>query len=108
MKNITRKLGVLLLFVASACQLDNDTVNPSTLTPASADPDLLLNAVQLNFGTGFFNGAATNVDVLVRMQAMTGGYRYPTAFTQSSQNFVWQQAYQAVLINTKILIPIAT
>ena len=107
MKNITRKLGVLLLFVASACQLDNDTVNPSTLTPASADPDLLLNAVQLNFGTGFFNGAATNVDVLVRMQAMTGGYRYPTAFTQSSQNFVWQQAYQAVLINTKILIPIA-
>ena len=49
MKNITKRLGVMLLFVASACQLNDDTVNPNNLTPAAADPDLILNAVQLNW-----------------------------------------------------------
>ncbi|MFM9840603.1 MAG: SusD/RagB family nutrient-binding outer membrane lipoprotein [Cyclobacteriaceae bacterium] len=106
MKNITRKLGVLLFLVASACQLDNDTVNPSTLTPASADPDLLLNGAQLSFAT-FFNTASGNTDQLVRINAMVGGYRYPTAITASSVNFLWSSAYQSILINTKALIPIA-
>ncbi len=108
MKNITKKLSILILLAFSACQVPDDSVNPSTLTPAAADADLLINAIQINFGAGFFNSAATNVDVLVRQQAMTGGYRYPTAFATSSQNGVWANAYQGVLINTKALIPIAT
>ncbi len=106
MKNISRKLGIMLLFVASACQLDNDTVNPNTLTPSAADPDLLMSAIQLNFA-GFFSSASGNTDQLVRVQAMAGGYRYPTAITASSANGLWGSAYQAVLINTKTLIPIA-
>jgi hypothetical protein len=44
---------------------------------------------------------------LVRMQAMTGGYRYPTAITSSSANTLWNWAYQNVLVNTKALVPIA-
>jgi hypothetical protein len=106
MKNITRKLSVVLLFVASACQLDNDTLNPNTLTPGSADPDLLMSSIQLDFAS-FFSSASGNTDQLVRVQAMTGGYRYPTAINSSSANGVWGWGYQAVLINTKTLIPIA-
>ncbi len=106
MKNITKRLGVMLLFVASACQLNDDTVNPNNLTPAAADPDLILNAVQLNFA-GFYSSASGNTDQLVRMNAMTGGYRYPTAINASSANGLWGAGYQSVLTNTKALIPIA-
>ncbi len=106
MKNITKKLGVMLLFIASACQLDNDTLNPSTVTPGSADADLLLNSAQLNFAT-FFNTASGSTDQLVRINAMVGGFRYPTAITASSVNFLWSSAYQGVLVNTNALIPIA-
>jgi hypothetical protein len=106
MKNITRKLGVLLLFVASACQLDNDTLNPNNLTPGAADPDLLMNSIQLNFA-GFYFSASQNTDQLVRMQAMTGGYRYQTAILPTSVDGLWASAYQGVLINTKTLIPLA-
>lgn len=106
MKNISKKLGIMLLFVASACQLDNDTTNPNNLTPAAADPDLLMNAIQLNFA-GFYSSASGSTDQLVRVNAMTGGYRYPTAINASSANGLWSVAYQGVLTNTKTLIPIA-
>jgi hypothetical protein len=106
MKNISKKLGVLLLFVASACQLDNDTIDPNNLTPSAADPDLVMNAIQLNFAA-FYSSASANTDQLVRVNAMAGGYRYPTAITASSANNLWSLAYQSVLINTKTLIPIA-
>ncbi len=106
MKNISKRLGIMLLFVASACQLDNDTVNPNNLTPSAADPDLLMNAIQLNFAS-FYSSASGNTDQLVRVNAMAGGYRYPTAITATSANGVWSLAYQSVLTNTKTLIPIA-
>ncbi len=106
MKNIYKKLGFVLLFVASACKLENDTVNPSLLTPSAADADLLMNAIQINFA-GFFRSASANTDQLVRVNAMTGGYRYPTAITASSANNLWFTAYVNVLTNTKALIPIA-
>lgn len=106
MKNISKKLGILLLFVASACQLDNDTVNPNNLTPTSADENLLMNAIQINFAS-FYSSASGSTDQLVRVSAMTGGYRYPTAITASSVNGLWSLAYQSVLINTKAVIPLA-
>ncbi|MBI3220280.1 MAG: SusD/RagB family nutrient-binding outer membrane lipoprotein [Bacteroidetes bacterium] len=106
MKNISKKLGIMLLFVASACQLDNDTTNPNNLTPSAADPDLLMNAIQLNFAS-FYSSASGSTDQLVRVNAMTGGYRYPTAINASSANGLWSVAYQGVLTNTKTLIPIA-
>jgi len=106
MKNISKKLGIMLLFVASACQLPDDTVSPNNLTPSAADPDLLLNALQINFAN-FFSSASGNTDQLVRVSAMTGGYRYPTAITASSVNNVWNLGYISVLNNVKAVLPIA-
>lgn len=106
MKNISRKLGIMLLFIASACQLDDDTTNPNNLTPSATDENLLMNAIQINFA-GFYSSASGSTDQLMRVSAMTGGYRYPTAITASSVNNLWSLAYQSVLINTKTVIPIA-
>lgn len=106
MKKIAKFFGVVLLIVASSCTLDNDTVNPSTLTPSSGDDELILTGAQLNFAS-FFSSASGNTDQLVRMNAMTGGYRYPTAITASSANGLWSLAYQGVLINTKSAIALA-
>ncbi len=106
MKNISRKLGIVLLFIASACRLDDDTTNPNNLTPSATDENLLMNAIQINFA-GFYSSASGSTDQLMRVSAMTGGYRYPTAITASSVNNLWSLAYQSVLINTKTVIPIA-
>lgn len=96
----------MLLFIASACQLDDDTTNPNNLTPSATDENLLMNAIQINFA-GFYSSASGSTDQLMRVSAMTGGYRYPTAITASSVNNLWSLAYQSVLINTKTVIPIA-
>jgi hypothetical protein len=61
MKNISRKFGIMVLFLVSACQVPDDTINPSTLTPEAADANLLLNSIQLNFAS-FFNSATGNTD----------------------------------------------
>jgi hypothetical protein len=107
MKNIKKKIVLLLLVALGfSCELPNDTVDPSRLTPSAADPDFLLNAIQLNFAS-FFNSASNNTDQLVRMQAMTGGFRYQNAISPASTNVLWDWAYQETLINIKTLLPIA-
>jgi hypothetical protein len=107
MKNMYKKLFILLLIVVgSSCQFPDDTVNPSTLSPTAADPDLLMNAIQINFAS-FYNSASANTDQLVRMNAMTGGFRYQNAISPASTNGLWSLAYQSTLNNIKTLIPIA-
>ncbi|MFM7852608.1 MAG: SusD/RagB family nutrient-binding outer membrane lipoprotein, partial [Flammeovirgaceae bacterium] len=108
MKNIRKKIALLFLVALGfSCELPNDTVDPSRLQPSVADPDYLLNAIQWNFAS-FFNSANNATDQLVRMQAMTGGYRYQNAISPASTNALWEWAYQETLINIQALIPIAT
>ncbi|MCA4899641.1 MAG: SusD/RagB family nutrient-binding outer membrane lipoprotein [Bacteroidota bacterium] len=108
MKNIRKKVVLLLLVALGfSCELPNDTVDPSRLQPQAADPDFLLNSIQLNFAS-FYNSASNNTDQLVRMQAMTGGFRYQNAISPASTNGLWGWAYQTALININTLIPIAT
>jgi hypothetical protein len=106
MKNIYKKLGFFLILLASACKLDGDLQNPNEVSVAGSDPDLLLNGIQLNFAD-FFHSASGTADPLVRMQAMTGGYRYQTAYNPTSLDNLWSLAYRGVLINNAALQPIA-
>ena len=106
MKNITMKFSILLLFLASACKLEGDLVDPNQLTPSVADPNTLISGIQLNFAD-FFSSASAQTDQLVRMNAMTGGFRYQTAILPTSVDLVWRRAYQQVLINTQLLVPLA-
>ncbi len=106
MKNIYKKLGFLAILIASACKLDGDLQNPNQISVSGADADLIMNSIQLNFAD-FFHSAAGTVDPLVRMQAMTGGYRYQTAFNPSSLDNLWNLAYKGVLVNNSIMQPLA-
>jgi len=105
MKNIFKKTGIILIFLLTACNLDKDLQNPNEISVTGADVDLLLNGVQLDFAD-FFNSASGTVSPLIRMTAMTGGFRYQTAYQPQGQNFLWNIAYQ-ILINAETLIPIA-
>src|SRR5690349_254690 len=115
MEKIYKRFGILLLLLACACDLDGDLQNPNEISVAGADVDLIMNGVQLDFAD-FFNAAsggnvtgttAFGVDALVRMQAMTTGYRYQTADQAQYTDFLWTLAYQNVLVNIETLIPLA-
>jgi hypothetical protein len=106
MKNIFYRFGFVLIFLASACDLDKDLQNPNEVSVTGADVDLLMNGVQLDFAD-FFNSASTTVAPLVRMTAMTGGFRYQTAIQPQTVDPIWTFAYQNVLVNAETLIPLA-
>lgn len=106
MKKILNKILIPCILVAAACDFDKDLVDPNQVSVAGADPNLILNAIELDFGD-FYNAANARVAPLVRHSAMSGGFRYQTAYQPQSQDDVWQRAYQNVLINSSILIPMA-
>jgi hypothetical protein len=107
MKNILKRFGILVFIVAAAaCDLDGDLTNPNEVGVAGSDPNLLMNALQLNFAD-FFGSASRTVAPLVRHTAMTGGFRYQTAYSPERQDGLWSLAYRQVLVNAQTLIPIA-
>ena len=118
MKNTFKKIGLLfsLLAFSYACNLDGDLVNPNEVSVSGADPNLIMNAIQLDFADFFSYASGNSVDPsqtafgpdrLMRMRAMTTGYRYQTAGQAQFLNNVWEWAYAKVLVNIETLIPLA-
>jgi len=118
MKNIFKKTGILLSLLAFsyACNMDGDLANPNEVGVAGADPNLIMNAIQLDFADFFSYGSGNSVDPsqtafgpdrLMRMRALTTGYRYQTAGQAQFLNNVWEWAYSKVLVNIETLIPLA-
>src|SRR5260221_13929068 len=106
MNKTYKKIGIVLLFLVTSCKIGDDLQDPNTVSISGANADFLMNSIQLNFAD-FFHSAAGTVDPLVRMQAMTGGYRYQTAFNPSSLDNLWNLAYKGVLVNNSIMQPLA-
>lgn len=101
---------VAVMVLVMSCDLSKDLDNPNEVGASEANPDLLMNKIQTDFGL-FFNKLAgvsdRNVSELVRMKAMTGADTYNRAYTAQGQNEVWQDAYQKILINIETMIPLA-
>lgn len=106
MKKIYKSIILAVVLLAGACNLDGDLNNPNQVSVAGADVNLIMNAIQLDFGDWYFT-ASTSVDPLMRMNAMTGGYRYQTANQPQSLDGLWFSSYQTVLVNAETLIPLA-
>ena len=106
MKNTFKKLSVILAFMAFSCDFTTDLQDPYSLTPAQLDVNYSMNLVQLTFAD-FYSGLHGTVAPLVRYNTMTGGYRYQNAYQPQNQDGLWTTAYQAVLNQTKFLIPLA-
>ena len=100
-------LGILLITGASSCkkQFDKLLTNPNYPSPSTADVDLYLNEVQLDFNS-FWTNAGDYGAQLSRQQHWTGPF-YRNGYTPSSFDFQWTTAYTGVLTNTDALVPLA-
>jgi hypothetical protein len=102
------KLIVAAAFVILAScnkQLSPLLNDPSAASPSSADPDLYLSNMQVEFKT-FYKDATDFGEQMVRMQTMFGPTYY-NAFTPSNFDEVWQKAYMSVFKTANTMIPIA-
>ena len=106
MKDIIKKFGFILILVFTACDMGSDLQNPNQISVDGADPNLLMNSIQLDFAS-FYDNAHNSVGQLVRQSTMTGGNRYASAIRPQSVDFLWGQAYQRILVNAETLIPLA-
>lgn len=108
MKYIKIFLGSLLgLLSITSCNKSFDPLltNPNYPSTSTADVDLYLNKVQLDFN-GFFNGVSGAAGSLSRQTIWYGPF-YNNAYTPSSFDGIWSTAYQGVLANAEALIPLA-
>src|ERR1700754_2185826 len=96
-----------VVVITASCnkQLSPLLNDPSSATPAAADPDLYLNNLQLQF-KNFYVDASDFGDQLTRMQTMFGP-TYFNAYTPSSFDDMWNKAYLSVFKTANTMIPIA-
>ncbi len=106
MKDIIKKFGFLAILLVTACDLDGDLENPNQITPSNADVNLIMNGVQVSFAN-FYNAAQSAVNPLVRMEAMTRGFRHQRANTAEGVDGLWSNGYEHVIVNADLVIQIA-
>lgn len=97
-----RKLYSILLaasmFFVSSCELDL-LDNPNDVTISSADPNLILNRVQIDVA-GFFNTNSMTGQRLTRILNQ-GANTYETAYLPVDFNGIWQTGYASILADIK-------
>ncbi|MEO6315779.1 MAG: SusD/RagB family nutrient-binding outer membrane lipoprotein [Chitinophagaceae bacterium] len=101
-------VGILLLAaVSSSCkkQFDKLLANPNYPSPSTADVDLYLNEVQLDFSY-LWVSAGDQAGQLSRMQHWVGPF-YRNGYTPASFDGQWTNAYTGVLTNANALVPLA-
>ncbi len=92
------------LVVVSACDLDLQD-DPNAVTASTADLNLVLNRIQLDF-VGFFNTSGDNGMRLTRMIAL-GNNLYDQAYEPITFNGLWTNSYANILNDIKFLEPLA-
>ena len=96
---------MVALVAVSSCDL-NQLDNPSKLSPSQADPDLLLNQVQIFTADTYFNMSDFGMQ-MTRMNHFYGP-NFENGFTPLSFDYIWTTAYANVLVNAQTLIPLTT
>lgn len=105
-------LIVLFNYGCETTELDL-TTDPNALNPNSADPELLLNNIQIQFMQGVAynedneDGLNVRAAEFVRMQHLFGAYAGPFSLTSGRLDELWENFYREALQDTEILIPLA-
>lgn len=109
MKKIHKQLIALfgvILMISSCETLDLDIKdNPNALTPEQADPNFFLNAIQLNFAS-VMQRYGTTAGQVTRIHYMFGR-DYFGAYSPTFFNERWDDSYQGVLKNIRLMNAIA-
>jgi len=101
-------LGILLLaVVSSSCKKEFEKLldNPNFPSPSTADVDLYLNVVQVDFND-FWTRVGDVGGQLSRQLHWTGPF-YRNGYTPASFDKSWELAYSSVFTNSNALIPLA-
>ncbi len=101
--------GLLLVatsFTACNKELDGLLTNPNYPSTSTADVDLYLNKIQLDFN-GFFNGASGAAGPLARINYAWGGPFYRNGSSPASYDGLWYTAYSSIFSNVDAMIPLA-
>lgn len=77
--------------------------NPNEATAANLDVDLLFNSIQVNFQS-FYREVTDYATEPVRIRVMRSGSNYENGWSGTTYNWMWNRAYQGVLINIELLI----
>jgi len=110
MRKINNLIKMLVLcgglFFASCETTELDlTVNPNALSPAQADPDFYLNAIQISFAYLTENNGRT-AGQLARVDYMSGR-DYQNAYSPAGFDGRWSSAYQTIMLDIVELNKIA-
>lgn len=110
MKNIFKIfLAFGLLVFVSACDsldLDEQAINPNSITPENAEINLVLNSVELDFAT-FMDEVSDETMPYVRMTALDGGNRFDNQDSPQSFDFMWELAYAEIIPDANLVIDLA-
>jgi hypothetical protein len=98
-------LIALSLLVVGACDLDLQN-DPNSVTKETANPDLVLNRIQLDF-TGHFSGTSVYGQRLTRIMSQPSNL-YEQAYIPVNFNGIWTTAYANILNDIKFLEEIGT
>lgn len=99
-------LAVIILTGIGSCKrLDTLLQDPNKPSPASADVDLYLNAIQLSF-TDIFNTASDWGMGLTRMGIFYGP-TYTSGLSPTNLDGLWSSAYSGVFKQADAMIPVA-
>lgn len=92
------------LITITSCELDLQE-SPNVLTPEKSDPDFLLNGIQLNFSDLY--QTAQDIGGEVTRQENLFGTSWESAFSATSFDGIWTDAYANIIIESKTLQEIA-
>lgn len=112
MNNIKKIVSCYLVLLTSlvgftgcdTLELDLKT-NPNELDESLANPNFLLNAAQNNFARNMQDFGRNSMEV-TRITNMFGR-NYLNAYSPSSQDNEWEESYQGVIKNIRLMNPIA-
>ena len=101
---LTLAAGMVL---ATSCsdKLDELLENPNAVNATTASPDFLLNRIQLDYQSLWY-GVSDRGARLTR-QINQGSALYESAYTASSTNGTWSNAYSNILADIDFLMPLA-
>lgn len=93
------------MIFATSCDLDL-LDDPNAVTAATASPDFLLNRIQLDY-KDYFNTVGNHGMRLTRILNQ-GSAQYEGAYTITTTNGYWNDAYADILADIQFLEPLAT
>ncbi len=108
MKFINKMLIVALVLGFSACDFTDFDLqdNPNAVTPENASANDLYNNVQLAF-RNYYNNMWAETAGVSRMISATGSYDYMNAYSPTTFNSIWADAYSELMVEVDALVELA-